>query len=208
MEKIKAYISINPKQAVDTNTSVYLRDIGNVYCGDKNTKDKIESTKIYTSGSTESWEYMNTVDIIDKILSKNSNLDIQIMGPNEVLFEIKSKENRNVLMEIGKLIFVLVTLFLGAALGIVYFHEDVNMGDALEKLYVTLMGESMNNSLIMAIPYSIGLGVGMITFFTKLYSKSPRRKMEPGPMDIQLYLYDKDMEEYLLQDIKNTKLKE
>lgn len=83
-----------------------------------------------------------------------------------------------------------------------YFHEDVNMTKTLEHLYFSLTGENKTNPLLMNIPYSLGLGVGMITFFTRNKSKSKRRRMEPGPMDLELYLYDLDMEDFIMNDIK------
>lgn len=44
-----------------------------------------------------------------------------------------------------------------------------------------------------------------MTFFTRVLSPSQRRRKEPGPMEIELYLYDKDMEESILNDTKNKK---
>ena len=72
----------------------------------------------------------------------------------------------------------------------------------MEVIYRTLSGKDNSNPLILSIPYSIGLGIGVITFFNRIISKSPRRKKEPGPMEIELYKYDQDMEEYIINDLK------
>lgn len=82
------------------------------------------------------------------------------------------------------------------------------MSGTLEKLYFTFTGIEKKNPLIMNIPYSLGLGIGMLTFFNRIISSSKRRKMEPGPMDVELYLYDKDMEDFIIHDLKKHRSKE
>ena len=78
---------------------------------------------------------------------------------------------------------------------------------SIEKIYYTVTGEKKDKPLIMTIPYSIGLGVGVITFFSRIISKSKRRKKEPGPMEIELFLYNRDMEEYILNELVKDKEK-
>lgn len=201
MEKEKIYIGLMDKKSLGVKDSIYLRDLGEVYCSDKALKKRIEDTKVYLSKDEETWDIITSVNIAEILTNKYPNIDIQFYGANKIILEIKSKENRNTLIQAGKIIFVCITLFFGAALGIMYFHEDVNMIDAMERLYYTYTGEEKDNPLLMTIPYSIGLGVGMITFFARIMSSSKRRRMEPGPMDIELYLYDNDLEEYILNEL-------
>ncbi len=201
MEKQKIYIGLMDKKSLGIQDSIYLMDLGEVYCSDENLKKKIEKTKLYSSKDEETWDLITSVRIAEILISKYPNIEIQFYGSDKVILEIKSKEKRSALIQVGKLIFVCITLFFGAALGIMYFHEDVNMIDAMERLYYTYTGEEKNNPFLMTIPYSIGLGVGMITFFARIMSSSKRRRMEPGPMDIELYLYDNDLEEYILNEL-------
>lgn len=207
MDKEKVYIILNSKVSIDINEKLYIKDIGEVFCLDEKLKQNIKSIEVYNS-KEETWDYINTINIIEVILRRYPKIELDISGASNVLLEVKSKEKANKSLEILKVLFVCITLFFGAALGIMYFHEDVNMSSALEKLYYTFSGEKKPNPLIMNIPYSIGLGVGMIVFFTKIYSKSKRRRMEPGPLDIELFLYDNDMEGYILENIKNKNLEE
>ena len=130
------------------------------------------------------------------------------MGATEVILEIKSKEKENKIFELTKTAFVCILLFFGAAMGIMYFHEDVSMSKTLDKLYFTFTGIKKKNPLIMTIPYSFGLGIGMVTFFKRVMSRSIRRRKEPGPLDIETYLYDKDMDEYVLNEMVKKQNKE
>lgn len=202
MDKEKIYLELKKKQTIDVNDSLKIMDIADVYCSNLKNEKKVNEIIAYVSSSSENWDFLNTIDLSKMILDKYPNLDIEFLGTSEIILEIKSREKSNVLFELIKIMFVSLTLFFGAALGIMYFHEDVNMTKTLEHLYFSLTGENKTNPLLMNIPYSLGLGVGMITFFTRNKSKSKRRRMEPGPMDLELYLYDLDMEDFIMNDIK------
>ena len=207
MNKEKIYITLNEKIALGEEESLYIKDIGKVISANSNLKEGIENLKIYNGKKEETWDLINSGEVIERILNNYPDVDIELEGSTHILLEIKSKENANKLFEFIKITFVCITLFFGAALGIMYFHEDVNMSKTLEKLYFTFSGVKISNPLIMNIPYSIGLGVGMITFFNRIISSSKRRRMEPGPMDVELYLYDDDMEEFILNELKKRKPK-
>jgi stage V sporulation protein AA len=204
MNKEKAYVVLKEKTTLDIKDSIYVKDIGNVYCLNEEIRKTIEDTEVYSSKGIETWELINTVDIVKKVL-ENSDVDIRFYGASDILLEIKSQEKQNKLLELLKILFVSFSLFFGAALGIMYFHEDVNMSETMKKLYFTFTGIEKDNPLLMVIPYSIGLGIGMLTFFSRVISSSKRRRMEPGPMDIELYLYDKDMEDYIMNELSKHK---
>ena len=208
MNKEKVYVVMVEKIALGEEESLYIKDIAKVISANNNLKKGIENLKIYDCKKEEIWDLISSEEVIDRILIDYPNADIELEGPTHILLEIKSKENANKLFEFIKISFVCITLFFGAALGIMYFHEDVNMSNTLEKLYFTFSGVKVSNPLIMNIPYSIGLGVGMITFFNRIISSSKRRRMEPGPMDVELFLYDDDMEDFIINELKKRKSKE
>ncbi|WFA09601.1 stage V sporulation protein AA [Tissierella sp. Yu-01] len=204
MNKEKVYVVLKEKATLDIKDSIYVKDIGNVYCLNEEIRKTIEDTEVYSSKGIETWDLINTVDIVNKVL-ENSDVDIKFYGASDILLEIKSQEKQNKLLELLKILFVSFSLFFGAALGIMYFHEDVNMSETMKKLYFSFTGIEKDNPLLMVIPYSIGLGIGMLTFFSRVISTSKRRRMEPGPMDIELYLYDKDMEDYIMNELSKHK---
>ncbi|WP_343231679.1 stage V sporulation protein AA [Tissierella simiarum] len=198
----QVYIMLDKKFAVDTNTHVFIKDIGEVYCQNKVLKKNIEELRILNGKEEEDWEFITSIDVTNKIIEYYQNVDVNMIGADEVLLEIKSQEKEKPFLEFLKIAFVCIILFFGACLAIINFHEDVNMKVSLEKLYYTFTGKKDKNPLIMVIPYSIGIGVGMLTFFNRIFSFSRRRRKEPGPMEIELYLYDKDMEEHIMNELK------
>lgn len=205
MAKDKVYLLIESKATVDPEKLVYVKDVGIVYSTNENLKKDIESVRIGEKQNKEDWGSMTAIEIAQKILSKYPNIDLDIIGETDVLIEYKSKEDKKPLWEFIKVVLVCIILFFGAGLAIINFHEDVNTSKTMKELYYTFTGVRKDNPLLLVVPYSIGIGVGVITFFTRVLSPSQRRRKEPGPMEIELFLYDKDMEESILNDTKSNK---
>ncbi|NMA86662.1 MAG: hypothetical protein GX968_04980 [Tissierellia bacterium] len=190
------------KYSVDLNTHIYVKDVGEVYCSDTNIKKRVEEIRVYNGKDKESFDYISGNEIITKILDSVENIDLNIIGGSDVLLEIKEQEQINQLFNVFKIAFVSIILFLGAAMAIIYFYEDVNMKGTLEKMFLIIAGEKMKNPLILNIPFSLGIGLGMYAFFSRTFSFSKRRRQEPGPMELELYLYDKDIEDNILHELK------
>ncbi|MDD2447878.1 MAG: stage V sporulation protein AA [Tissierellia bacterium] len=205
MYKEKVFIVLKEKAILDIEDYIYVKDIGKVYCLEEQIKLSVENIEIYNSPSIETWDLIDPTHVAEKIMGSVSNIDLSFHGASDILLEIKSREKENKIIEFLKVIFVSATLFFGAGLGIMYFHEDVNMINAMEKLYFSFTGINVENPLIMSIPYCIGIGLGAITFSSRIKSSSKRRRMEPDPMDIELYLYNTDMEDYIMNELSKKK---
>lgn len=203
MSKEMVYIALKDKITVDTGSELSIGNLGKVFCNNASIKGMVENLRVYRAPEKENWDYLDSNYIVNKAVGYNPNLDVSMIGATEVLIEIKSKERENKLLNFLKVSMVLIILFFGSAIAIVNFHEDVNMTKSLEKIYTTFTGNKKSKPLIMTIPYSLGMGLGIIGFFNRVISSSERRKKEPGPMEIESYLYDRDMEDYILDDMKN-----
>ncbi len=204
MANIKIYLLVKSKATVEKNYKILVKDIAEVCCDDKGIKDKVENTIIYKTNDVEDWISMSSIYIIEKLLDKTSNLDIEVIGESEVLVEIKERVKPNNFLRFAKVTAIFILLFFGAGITIMNFHTDVDMDESLEIIYHVLTGKQESNPLIMTVPYSIGLGLGAILFFSRIISRNPRRRKEPGPMEIELFSYDKEMEEFILNDIDKS----
>ncbi len=202
IEKEQVYINLETKYSLDLNTHVYVKDLGEVYCNNNGIKKRVEDIRVYNGQNKESYDYISGTEITTKVLDSVENIDLNIIGGPDVLLEIKGQENENKLFNVVKIVFVAIILFLGAAMAIIYFYEDVNMKGTLEKIYLIITGEKKNDPLALNIPFSLGIGLGMFAFFSRIFSFSKRRRQEPGPMELELYLYDKDIEDNILHELK------
>ncbi|MDR7857147.1 stage V sporulation protein AA [Tissierella sp.] len=205
MDKDKVYISVKKKASIDIESDVLVKDLGEVFCTRAELQLAISNIVIKNRNGEEDWDNITAIQIAEKVLGKYSNVDLDMLGEPEILLEYKSQETKKTFLEFVKITLICIVLFFGAGLAITNFHEDVNTKASMEKLYFTLTGEKEENPLIMNIPYSIGIGVGVIVFFNRMISSSKRRKMEPGPMEIELYLYDQSMETQISNEVKKNK---
>jgi stage V sporulation protein AA len=95
---------------------------------------------------------------------------------------------------------VWIILFVGSGLAIMNFHTDVSMQEVHERIYYLVTGRHENQPLILQIPYSIGIGTGMILFFNHLFKK--RFNEEPSPMELEMFLYQEAIDQYVINDEK------
>lgn len=205
MANEKIYIQVKKKAAIATNRKVKVEDIGDVYSSRPDIMKKVEEVKLSNGSMEENWDSLGSVEIAGKVLDSYPDLDLNLIGSDEVLIEYKSQEEKNKAWEIIKVISICIILFFGATIAIINFHEDVDTRASIASIYFTLTGIKNENPLIMGIPYSIGVGAGMVTFFTRAFSSSKRRKKEPGPMEVELFVYDDEVEQYVANEINKDK---
>ena len=79
-------------------------------------------------------------------------------------------------------------LMLGSALGLCWFHSDVDMPQAQVRLVTVLTGAPPEDIRWITIPYVFGVVIGVSAF----YALPGRREMTP--MEVKLMDYQEDME--------------
>ena len=86
-------------------------------------------------------------------------------------------------------------LLLGSALGLSWFHSDVDMPAAQLAVYETLTGEQPSDARVITVPYCIGVALGVAVFYA-LPSRSATT-----PLEVKLTEYQEDMEKTEGKDI-------
>jgi len=90
----------------------------------------------------------------------------------------------------------LLILCLGGALGLAWFHADVDMPQAQYAVYEALTGESPSDKRFITIPYAAGVALGVAVFYAL-----PSRKATT-PLEVKLTEYQEDMEKTEGRDIE------
>jgi stage V sporulation protein AA len=85
---------------------------------------------------------------------------------------------------------VSAVLFVGAATTIMCFHTDVQLPLIFQNIYYIFYGENREMPAILSIPYSIGLGLGIIIFFNHFSEASLTE--DPTPIEIEMTTYEKE----------------
>ena len=86
-------------------------------------------------------------------------------------------------------------LCLGGALGLAWFHADVDMPRAQFAVYEALTGHEPSDSRLITIPYAVGVALGVAVFYAL-----PSRKATT-PLEVKLTEYQEDMEKTEGRDI-------
>ncbi len=136
---------------------------------------------------------IDVMKVIQHITNSFENLDVQTIGPAQTIIEVVTKKKG---VSIPFFLLIWFLLFFGSALTLMNFHDDVSMRSVQEKIYTIITGKKEAKPLLFQIPYSIGLGLGMILFFNHVFKK--RINDEPSPLEVEMFNYQMDLDNYVI----------
>ncbi|WP_349410806.1 stage V sporulation protein AA [Pseudalkalibacillus sp. SCS-8] len=136
---------------------------------------------------------IDLMKVLKTIRNRFPEVDIQPIGSSQTIVEVQYGKN-----SITGVYFIIVwmLLFIGAALAIMNFHEDVSMQEVHQKIYYLVTGHENAYPLLLQIPYSLGLGFGMVLFFNHIFKK--RFNEEPSPLEVEMFNYQQDLDQYVI----------
>lgn len=88
-------------------------------------------------------------------------------------------------------------MLIGSALGLAWFHSDVDMPDAQLAVYRLVTGQEPTDPRWVTIPYIIGVALGVAVFYAL-----PSRKATT-PLEVKLTEYQEDMEKTEGKDVEH-----
>ncbi|SES76044.1 stage V sporulation protein AA [Natronincola peptidivorans] len=206
IENIEIFIQSKGKVQLNIQNVISLKNILNIYSDDYNIKVEIENLvyNLKTIGNNNTY-VINIISIIPIIKRKFPNSTINIVGEPDILVEFKSAEMKNNdnkhFRKICKVTIVCSLLFVGAATAIINFHSDVDMLQTQKTIYRIITGKETENLLLMQIPYSLGIGVGMSVFFNHIFKKKINN--EPSPLEVEVQLYQESLDQYVKKTSNN-----
>jgi stage V sporulation protein AA len=136
---------------------------------------------------------IDVMKVISQLTDVVKNMDIQTIGPAQTIIEVIYKKKS---VSIPYFLLIWFLLFFGSAMAIMNFHDDVSMKSVQEKIYTIITGTKEPKPLLFQIPYSIGLGLGMILFFNHIFRK--RINEEPSPLEVEMFNYQMDLDNYVI----------
>ncbi|SDH10245.1 stage V sporulation protein AA [Alteribacillus persepolensis] len=188
----KIYMQLYAGITAQEGQDIYLKDVARLE-GEENELASLMNLRLYRlSRKDKTHVVLDLLTILREIHTEYPDIDLVVIGPEQTVVEIEIKKK---VISPLMLVFVWFLLFIGAALAIMNFHEDVSMLQVHQKLYALITGTELEQPLLLQIPYSIGLGLGMILFFNHVFKK--RINEEPSPLEIEMFHYQKDIEKYI-----------
>lgn len=194
------YLRMKQKFKVPVGQTLYINDIAQLV-GPSEMIEKISKVPIYhITKKDDVYVLIDVVDVIQHIYELFPQIDLQIVGPVQTLIEVNTKHKTW-----PKVLFVGVwlLLFVGAALAIMNFHEDVAMKAVHEKIYYYMTGTHNKFPLMLQIPYSLGIGIGMVLFFNHLFKK--KFNEEPSPLEIEMFNYQQSIDQFVILNEKKKR---
>ncbi|WP_100331467.1 stage V sporulation protein AA [Bacillus xiapuensis] len=187
------YIRLRHRIHLHMNTNVKLKDIAQVIAPESLLPALLYVEIYQIRPEDKQIIIIEAMAIVEKLLQQWPEADIQLIGPAQTIIDTAPPAKKS---SFPLFIFVWWLLFIGAALTIMNFHEDVSMQAVHIKLYELVTGEQTEQPLVFQIPYSIGLGAGMILFFNHLFKK--RFNEEPSPLEIEMFKYQQEINQYVI----------
>jgi len=187
------YLRMKKNLDLQVMQEVRLEDIAYVSTTSKSIKKKMENTPIYRiTKKDKNLVVIDSFLIIDHLINMFRNVEIQTVGPEQTIIRVIPNKKAPPIIFVA---LIWLILFIGTAMTIMNFHYDVSMQEVQQKLHFMLTGEQSEYPLWIQIPYSIGLGVGTLLFFNYWFKK--RFNEEPSPLEIEIYNYQQDLDNYL-----------
>lgn len=189
------YIRLRRRAQTRKGKMVRLGDIAQIIV-DPDLEEAIREIIVYTPREADGNRVLIDIMLIVKLIKHRfPAMQIEHFGEPHVLVEIITdvKPPNRILI-----ILVWLLLFIGSGLTIMNFHADVSMLEVHIRIYELVTGNKNMRPLLLQIPYSIGIGIGMVVFFNHVFKK--KFNEEPSPLDVEMFMYQENVNHYVITE--------
>ena len=184
--------------------NVTLGDILTMECSNSSIMNRIKPLRILKIPEKGQHRYVVSVlKIIECIHREIPGLQIRNEGESDLIVTYEGEQKRNAIWQGIKVVVVAGITFIGAAFSIMAFNNDVDVSKLFGQIYELVIGKESNGFTILEIMYSVGLVVGILIFFNHFGKK--RFTVDPTPMEVQMRLYENDIQTTLVEDAARRK---
>lgn len=197
----QVFLDLKEKVTLKSKKPVLLKDLANI-SAEEEIKQGLENMVYPINIKEEGNTLIPAISIISLIKKSVRNIDLIVVGETDILVNFANENINKDKHKILRVILVCFLLFIGSITAIINFHSDVDMKQAHKVIYRVITGVETDRLLLLQIPYSLGIGVGMSVFFNHIFNKKINE--EPTPLEMEVYTYQRNVDEY----IKNNNIKE
>ena len=86
-----------------------------------------------------------------------------------------------------------IVIFFGSGFSIMAFHNDIGIVDLCAQIYTQVIGYAPEQIGGLEIGYSLGLALGILTFFNHISLQ--KRENDPTPLQVEVSKYEQDVED-------------
>lgn len=190
------YLRLKKRIYMKTGQCVTLGQAARLLAEDDSLENRLKELILYEHNKADGNRVViDVLQIVKVIRQLEPDLTVEAYGDPQVLVMIAEKP---VKPRIPVLILAWLLLFFGAGLAIMNFHTDVSMKEVHIRIVELITGKRTEHPLWFQIPYSLGIGLGMVLFFNHIFRK--RFNEEPNPLEVELYMYQENVNAYVVAD--------
>jgi len=183
--------------------TITLGEAGEMLCSDAAIVNRLKTEKLYTfqnirkgSHSCAARKVFSVLEVVEKIQGIYPGLEIQNLGEADFIVEYSTRPKENPTAAFLKTAAVCLICFFGSAFSIMTFNEDVATADLFGRIYTLVTGQESDGFTILELTYSLGLSVGILSFFNHTGKRSLVK--EPTPIEVEMRLYEEDINTTLI----------
>ena len=189
-----------------THPHIYLQDIAKLSCSNSKILNRLRVMPVANLAPDKPGRYvMSVMDLITEIQKKEPDLEINTIGEENFIITFMNKPGPVIIWQCCKIIIVGLATFFGAGFSIMTFNNDVDVGSLFDQIYTQVTGQVSNHFTVLEITYSIGIGLGVLFFFN--HFGHMKITTDPTPMQIQMRLYEDDVNKTIIEDIDRMQKK-
>lgn len=198
----QVFLSLKEKVTAKHAKFVLLKDLADI-SAEEGIKQDLENLAYPIDIKEENNIVISAISIISFIKKKFHDVDLIVVGKTDVLINFADEKADRDRYKKVRVILVCFLLFIGSITAIINFHSDVDMKQAHKVIYKVITGVETDKLLLLQIPYSLGIGVGMAVFFNNVFSKKINE--EPTPLEMEMYTYRQNVDEYIKNNNAETR---
>ncbi|PDO10184.1 MAG: hypothetical protein BLM47_08585 [Candidatus Reconcilbacillus cellulovorans] len=190
------FVRMRRRACVTRGMPITVGDVAGILAERPETERRLREVVVRRTGAEDGvWAVVDALDVVGAVRRAEPGVTVEHVGDPYSLVEIVRPGRRPNVALVG---LMWVLLFLGSGLAIMNFHEDVGMPQVHRRVYKMMTGVDAERPYWLQIPYSIGLGAGMVLFFNHVFKK--KFSDEPSPLEIEMFLYEQGMDQYLVAE--------
>ena len=196
------YTRMRNRVHVNVNQKVRIKDIARII-GPEELVSRIEEALLLTVNSEDkNIIIIDLAQLIMAIQAIDPLIEVETFGPSQAIIEVIYPKKK---MSFVTFAVIWLLMFIGGGITIMNFHVDVSMAEVHQKLFTLITGRVDEKPLLIQIPYSFGIGIGMILFFNHFFKK--RFNEEPSPLEVEMFNYQQDLDRYVIMNENNESVR-
>ena len=176
---------------------VFLKDLGDVYCSDRNVRARCSALKLHHFGKQDPKRLvLSILKIVESMEQACPGICVEVVGETDVLVEWVDVHKHKGVQQWLKVALVCVVSFFGTAFTIMAYHNDVGINEVFTEIYQMTMGREPGGLNVLEVSYSVGLAAGIIVFFNHIGGR--RITKDPTPLEVAMRNYERDVDMALI----------